>query len=333
MKNTAVNAVCRLCQTHRRKPRHAHHRAVCAACQSSLVTHVGFIFTTSESQSVRLCFDCIIWSGHPSANPIPDQSVWCSNRPALWSERVITPYWSAVSVWITSLQRAAFTGKALRERKGLLHQKTNGMCAGINGKIYSCIQISQDCKCKTGLTCLFFFRIVCEMDAAPPDSKPGPVHLCVGECRPELQTRSSQLYSFVVRTWTLLFPWIMQWGAGVTERRFAFIKLGFIRSTEENSRVTVMLRFRTGELCWGGFVLRSAWAAKCQTMWLDTLQLSKQLRFWNKIEITVWSDRKNSLCTIMVFMCYDIYCKVHERILWYGTVVFLIWSVFIISTA
>lgn len=37
------------------------------------------------------------------------------------------------------------------------------------------------------------------MDATPKDSKPGPVHLCVGECKPELQTRSSQLYSFVVR--------------------------------------------------------------------------------------------------------------------------------------
>ncbi|XP_052397659.1 plexin-A2-like isoform X1 [Carassius gibelio] len=41
-------------------------------------------------------------------------------------------------------------------------------------------------------------QIVCEMDAAPTDSKPGPVHLCVGECKPELQTRSSQLYSFVM---------------------------------------------------------------------------------------------------------------------------------------
>uniref|UniRef100_A0A672MXN1 Plexin-A2 n=1 Tax=Sinocyclocheilus grahami TaxID=75366 RepID=A0A672MXN1_SINGR len=40
-------------------------------------------------------------------------------------------------------------------------------------------------------------QIVCEMDAAPTDSKPGPVHLCVGECKPELQTRSSQLYSFM----------------------------------------------------------------------------------------------------------------------------------------
>uniref|UniRef100_A0A8C1B8J8 Plexin-A2 n=1 Tax=Cyprinus carpio carpio TaxID=630221 RepID=A0A8C1B8J8_CYPCA len=40
-------------------------------------------------------------------------------------------------------------------------------------------------------------QIVCEMDAAPTDSIPGPVHLCVGECKPELQTRSSQLYSFM----------------------------------------------------------------------------------------------------------------------------------------
>lgn len=50
------------------------------------------------------------------------------------------------------------------------------------------------------ILCVFFFfaRIVCEMDAAPADSKPGPVQLCVGECRPELRTRSIQLYSFVV---------------------------------------------------------------------------------------------------------------------------------------
>ncbi|XP_051517664.1 plexin-A2-like [Myxocyprinus asiaticus] len=49
-------------------------------------------------------------------------------------------------------------------------------------------------------------QIVCEMDAAPVDSKPGPVHLCVGECKPELQTRSSQLYSFVMPSVTELSP-------------------------------------------------------------------------------------------------------------------------------
>lgn len=41
-------------------------------------------------------------------------------------------------------------------------------------------------------------RIVCEMAAAPKGSAPGPVKLCIGECRPELRTQSSQLYSFVV---------------------------------------------------------------------------------------------------------------------------------------
>lgn len=41
-------------------------------------------------------------------------------------------------------------------------------------------------------------RIVCEMAAAPEESTPGPVMLCVGECRPELRAQSSQLYSFVV---------------------------------------------------------------------------------------------------------------------------------------
>lgn len=42
-------------------------------------------------------------------------------------------------------------------------------------------------------------RIVCEMAAAPKGSAPGPVKLCVGECRPELSVQSSQLYSFVVK--------------------------------------------------------------------------------------------------------------------------------------
>uniref|UniRef100_A0A674E1E9 Plexin-A2 n=1 Tax=Salmo trutta TaxID=8032 RepID=A0A674E1E9_SALTR len=40
-------------------------------------------------------------------------------------------------------------------------------------------------------------QIVCEMDAAPADSKAGPVQLCVGECKPALKTHSSQLYSFM----------------------------------------------------------------------------------------------------------------------------------------
>uniref|UniRef100_A0AAR2ISC4 Plexin-A2 n=1 Tax=Pygocentrus nattereri TaxID=42514 RepID=A0AAR2ISC4_PYGNA len=40
-------------------------------------------------------------------------------------------------------------------------------------------------------------QVVCEMDSALPVSGPGPVHLCVGECRPELRTHSSQIYTFV----------------------------------------------------------------------------------------------------------------------------------------
>lgn len=50
--------------------------------------------------------------------------------------------------------------------------------------------------CFFSLFCLE--RIVCEMAAAPEGSTPGPVMLCVGECRPELRAQSSQLYSFVV---------------------------------------------------------------------------------------------------------------------------------------
>lgn len=40
------------------------------------------------------------------------------------------------------------------------------------------------------------------MDPAHADTRPGPVQLCVSECRPELRARSSQLYSFVVTTAT-----------------------------------------------------------------------------------------------------------------------------------
>ncbi|XP_061645508.1 plexin-A2 isoform X1 [Phyllopteryx taeniolatus] len=49
-------------------------------------------------------------------------------------------------------------------------------------------------------------QIVCEMDVAPADSQPGPVQLCVGECRPELKARSSQVYSFVTPTITGVSP-------------------------------------------------------------------------------------------------------------------------------
>ncbi|KAL2076635.1 hypothetical protein ACEWY4_027769 [Coilia grayii] len=49
-------------------------------------------------------------------------------------------------------------------------------------------------------------QIVCEMDPAPINAAPGPVTLCVGECRPELQTHSSQLFSFVTPTVTGLSP-------------------------------------------------------------------------------------------------------------------------------
>uniref|UniRef100_A0A8C2WDJ5 Plexin A2 n=1 Tax=Cyclopterus lumpus TaxID=8103 RepID=A0A8C2WDJ5_CYCLU len=49
-------------------------------------------------------------------------------------------------------------------------------------------------------------QIVCEMAAAPKRSAPGPVKLCVGECRPELRAQSSQLYSFVTPSMLALTP-------------------------------------------------------------------------------------------------------------------------------
>ncbi|CAB1353620.1 unnamed protein product [Coregonus sp. 'balchen'] len=49
-------------------------------------------------------------------------------------------------------------------------------------------------------------QIVCKMASTPQGSAPGPVHLCVGECRPELKTQSSQLYSFETPTMVGLTP-------------------------------------------------------------------------------------------------------------------------------
>uniref|UniRef100_A0A8C5NCD7 Plexin-A2 n=1 Tax=Gouania willdenowi TaxID=441366 RepID=A0A8C5NCD7_GOUWI len=49
-------------------------------------------------------------------------------------------------------------------------------------------------------------QIVCEMAAAPEGSEPGPVMLCVGQCRPELRAQSSQLYSFVTPIMLALTP-------------------------------------------------------------------------------------------------------------------------------
>ncbi|XP_077466686.1 plexin-A2 [Stigmatopora argus] len=49
-------------------------------------------------------------------------------------------------------------------------------------------------------------QIVCEMDMAPAGNQAGPIQLCVGECRPELRARSSQLYSFVRPTITGVSP-------------------------------------------------------------------------------------------------------------------------------
>ncbi|CAL8402039.1 unnamed protein product, partial [Arctogadus glacialis] len=48
--------------------------------------------------------------------------------------------------------------------------------------------------------------IVCEMAPAPQRSPPGPVQLCVGECRPELRALSSQIYSFVTPSMLALTP-------------------------------------------------------------------------------------------------------------------------------
>ncbi|XP_019712028.1 plexin-A2-like [Hippocampus comes] len=49
-------------------------------------------------------------------------------------------------------------------------------------------------------------QIVCKMVAAPKGSVPGPVKLCVGECRPELSAQSQQLYSFVTPSLLVLTP-------------------------------------------------------------------------------------------------------------------------------
>uniref|UniRef100_A0A4W3GVX0 Plexin-A2 n=1 Tax=Callorhinchus milii TaxID=7868 RepID=A0A4W3GVX0_CALMI len=40
-------------------------------------------------------------------------------------------------------------------------------------------------------------QIVCEMGEARPDKESGSIQLCVGECKPEFMTKSTQLYTFV----------------------------------------------------------------------------------------------------------------------------------------
>ncbi|MGH0137395.1 UNVERIFIED_CONTAM: hypothetical protein FKN15_022493 [Acipenser sinensis] len=49
-------------------------------------------------------------------------------------------------------------------------------------------------------------QIVCEMEPVQPQMSPGPVELCIGECKPELKTRSTQLYTFVEPTVEALSP-------------------------------------------------------------------------------------------------------------------------------
>ncbi|KAA0707270.1 Plexin-A2 Semaphorin receptor OCT [Triplophysa tibetana] len=159
MEDSSVNAVCRLCQMHRRKPHHAHHQAVCAAGLLTVIpshsAHVGFIFTPFESQSV-----CSV-------------SITSFDLATCLSIRYpISLYDVATST--SSLIRAC-------DNVVLIGTGSLGLIRKLTG-------------------------IVCEMDAAPVESKPGPVHLCVGECRPELQTRSSQLYSFVMPSITGLVP-------------------------------------------------------------------------------------------------------------------------------
>ncbi|XP_037353469.1 plexin-A2 [Talpa occidentalis] len=49
-------------------------------------------------------------------------------------------------------------------------------------------------------------RIVCEMSRAPGGTSAGPVHLCVGECKPEFTARSHQQFSFVTPSVLSLAP-------------------------------------------------------------------------------------------------------------------------------
>lgn len=101
---TAVNAVCRACQTHRRTPHHTHNHAVCAACIPTVIpndantryqpnidcsapalsTQIWILMSVSYLLHLRasqwaVCFYFVIWSCHPSVKLIPDQHVWCSN--------------------------------------------------------------------------------------------------------------------------------------------------------------------------------------------------------------------------------------------------------------
>lgn len=84
--------------------------------------------------------------------------------------------------------------------RGLKRLQTMMMFSGRDGTNLRCCSAV---RVHASTRCVSFCRIVCEMDPAPVESRPGPVQLCVGDCFPELRARSAQLYSFVVRT--LLF--------------------------------------------------------------------------------------------------------------------------------
>ncbi|KAG9332695.1 hypothetical protein JZ751_014793 [Albula glossodonta] len=90
------------------------------------------------------------------------------------------------------------------------------------------------------------------MDATPPESKPGPVQLCIGECKPELRTRSSQLYSFVMPSVLGLSP-SRGPESGGTKVTIMGENLG------AGSSVTVLFGNQTCEFYGSGMLLR-CWA-------------------------------------------------------------------------
>lgn len=100
----------------------------------------------------------------------------------------LTPWRSTLNCWLFPPAHAIHVGNERIDRGPVYHSVHRELLH--NGLWFLHLHL---CPC---VLCLC--RIVCQMAAATERSAPGPVKLCVGECRPELRAQSSQLYSFVV---------------------------------------------------------------------------------------------------------------------------------------
>uniref|UniRef100_A0A8C5HJ12 Plexin-A2 n=1 Tax=Gouania willdenowi TaxID=441366 RepID=A0A8C5HJ12_GOUWI len=140
------------------------------------------------------------------------QCGWCSSEGRCTMRQHCAPISPYVSRWLDlSARDVKCTNPRITEVSGPLEGGTLVTIQGLNlGLSFSELEDNVEV---AGIQCkpkeegyLTAEQIVCEMAAAPEGSEPGPVMLCVGQCRPELRAQSSQLYSFVTPIMLALTP-------------------------------------------------------------------------------------------------------------------------------